>query len=65
MKPYELKTPVTLDVRFKNYRPSEVLAYLPIVERTDAHAIRFRGKDMLETIRFLEFLMYYEPGLTP
>jgi D-amino peptidase len=65
MKPYELKTPVTLDVRFKNYRPSEVLAYLPIVERTDAHAIRFRGKDMLETIRFLEFLMYYEPGLSP
>ncbi len=65
MKPYELKTPVTLDVRFKSYRPSEVLAYLPIVERTDAHAIRFRGKDMLETIRFLEFLMYYEPGLSP
>jgi D-amino peptidase len=65
MKPYELKTPVTLDVRFKNYRPSEVLAYLPIVERTDAHAIRFRGKDMLETIRFLEFVMYYEPGLAP
>jgi D-amino peptidase len=65
MKPYALKTPVTLDVRFKSYRPSEVLAYLPIVERTDAHAIRFRGKDMLETIRFLEFLLHYEPGLTP
>jgi D-amino peptidase len=65
MKPYVLTTPVTLDVRFKNYRPAEVLAYLPIVERTDAHAIRFRGKDMLETIRFLEFLGYYEPGLSP
>src|ERR687893_732242 len=24
-KPYKIKTPVTLDVRFKNYRPSEVL----------------------------------------
>ena len=56
MKLYEVTTPVTLDVRFKNYRPSEVLSYLPIVERTDAHAIRFRGKDMLETIRFLEFV---------
>jgi D-amino peptidase len=65
LKPYEVKAPVTLDVRFKNYRPSEVLSYLPIVERTDAHSIRFRGKDMLETIRFLEFLMNYEPGLSP
>ena len=65
MKPYALTTPVTLDVRFKNYRPAEVLAYLPIVERTDAHAIRFKGKDMLETIRFLEFVGYYEPGLSP
>jgi len=65
MKVYEVKAPVTLDLRFKNYRPSEVLSYLPIVERTDAHAIRFRGKDMLETIRFLEFVENYEPGLTP
>ncbi len=65
MKVYEVKAPVTLDLRFKNYRPSEVLAYLPIVERTDAHAIRFRGKDMLETIRFLEFVENYEPGLSP
>ena len=64
-KLYTVSTPVTLDVRFKNYRPAEVLAYLPIVERPDAHSIRFRGKDMLETIRFLEFLENYEPGLTP
>jgi D-amino peptidase len=64
-KLYTVSTPVTLDIRFKNYRPAEVLAYLPIVERPDAHSIRFRGKDMLETIRFLEFLENYEPGLTP
>ncbi len=65
MKPYVVTTPVTLDVRFKNYRPSEVLAYLPIVERTDAHSIRFKGKDMVEVIRFLEFMLHYEPGLAP
>jgi D-amino peptidase len=65
MKLYTVAAPVTLDVRFKNYRPSEVLAYLPIVERTDAHSIRFKGKDMIEVIRFLEFLMNYEPGLSP
>ena len=64
-KPYVVTTPVTLDLRFKNYRPAEVLAYLPIVERTDAHAIRFRGKDVLEVSRFLEFVDEYEPGLAP
>lgn len=64
-KPYRLKTPVDLEVRFKNYRPAEVLAYLPIVERTDAHSIRFRGRDILEVTRFLEFLLTYEPGLAP
>jgi D-amino peptidase len=64
-KPYKLKTPIQLDVRFKNYRPSEVLSYLSIVERTDAHSIRFMGKDMIETSRFIEFILTYEPGLEP
>jgi len=64
-KPYKLKTPVQLDVRFKNYRPSEVLSYLSIVERTDAHSIRFMGKDIIGTSKFIEFIMTYEPGLEP
>ena len=64
-KPYKLKTPIQMDVRFKNYRPSEVLSYLSIVERTDAHSIRFMGKDMIETSKFLEFIATYEPGLEP
>ncbi len=64
-KPYKVKTPVQLDVRFKNYRPSELLSYLPIVERTDAHSIRFMGKDMVETSKFMEFLLSYEAGLEP
>jgi len=64
-KPYKIKTPVQLDVRFKNYRPSELLSYLSIVERTDAHAIRFIGKDMIEVAKFMEFITSYEPGLEP
>ena len=64
-KPFRVATPVTLDLRFKNSRPSEVLAMLPIVERTDAHSIRYRGKDMLEVTRFLEFVTQYEAGLAP
>ncbi len=64
-KPYKVSTPIQLDVRFKNYRPAEVLSYLSIVKRTDAHSIRFLGKDMIEVSKFLEFMTNYEPGLTP
>ena len=64
-KPYKLDGPIQLDVRFKNYRPSEVLSYLSIVERTDAHSIRFTGRDMIEVSKFLEFIVTYEPNLEP
>ena len=64
-KPYKLKAPIRLDVRFKNYRPSEILSYLSIVERTDAHSIKFTGKDMIEVSKFLEFIVTYEPSLEP
>ena len=64
-KVYKLATPVRLDVRFKNYRPSEVLSYLSIVERTDAHSIRFVGKDMVEVSKFLTFINNYELSLEP
>jgi D-amino peptidase len=64
-KPYRLKEPLELEIRFKNYRPSELLAYLPIVERTDSHSIRFRAKDILEAARFVEFVLNYQPDLAP
>jgi D-amino peptidase len=64
-KPYKLSAPVKLEVRFKNYRPSEVLSYLSIVERTDAHSIRFVGKDMIEVSKFLAFINNYELSLEP
>ena len=64
-EPYRLETPITLDVRFKNYRPSELLAFLSIVERTDSHTIRFVGEDMVEVSKFLEFIVYYDRDLSP
>ena len=64
-RPYRVKAPVQLDVRFKNYRPSEMLSYLSIVERTDSHSIRFTGKDIVEVSKFLEFITNYEPSLEP
>lgn len=64
-KPYKLTAPIELDVRFKNYRPSEVLSYLSIVQRTDAHSIRFVGKDIIEISKFLTFINTYELNLEP
>jgi D-amino peptidase len=64
-EPFVVTTPVTLDLRFKSYRPPEMLAYLPIVTRTDAHTIRYVGDDMPAVSQFIEFVMNYSVGLEP
>jgi len=64
-QPWRVETPVTLDVTFKHYRPVEVLAFLPIVERTGSHSIRFRGRDMLEVSDFETFLLEYDSNAEP
>lgn len=64
-RPFRMEGPVTLDVRFKNYRPSQILAFLPIVERTDAHSIRYVGDDILAVSHFLQFMTGYDAGLEP
>ena len=64
-KPYKLQgADIHLEVSFKNYQPSEILAYLSIVERIDSHTIRFVGKDMVEVADFFVFLMEYSAGST-
>lgn len=64
-RPFRLEGPVTLEISFKNYMPAEVLAYLPNVDRVDAHSVRFVGKDMTEVSRFLQFVTNYRVDLAP
>jgi len=64
-RPFVLTGPVTLEVRFKHYQPSQVLALLPGVERPDAHAIRYVGADILVISRFLQFINTYDQNLEP
>lgn len=64
-EPLVLRGPVTLDVRFKNYQPSQVLAMLPIVDRPDAHSIRYVGPDILAVSRFLEVMTNYDSFAEP
>jgi D-amino peptidase len=64
-KPYVIKTPVTLEITFKNYTPAELLSYLRVVQRVDSHTIRFVGKDMDEIDDFEEFVGNYSSDLAP
>ena len=64
-RPYTLEGPLELEISFKNYMPAEVMAYLPNVERVDAHTIRFVGRDMTEISRFIEFTTTYRVDITP
>jgi D-amino peptidase len=64
-RPYTLEGPVELEISFKNYMPAELMAYLPNVERVDAHTIRFVGRDMTEISKFIEFTTSYRVDVTP
>lgn len=65
IRPVALRGPLRLDVTFKNYTPAEVVAYLPGIERRDAHTIRFTARDITEVARFIGFLTTYNSALTP
>jgi D-amino peptidase len=65
MQSRPLAGPITLEMSFKHYRTAEILTYLPIVTRVNAHTIRFIGKDIVEVSRFIEFVNTYATGLSP
>lgn len=64
-EPYVLAPPIELEISFKNYRPPQLLAYLPIVDRVDSHTIRYMADNMIEVSKFLEFALSYEVSLAP
>ena len=64
-EPWDLGSPVELEVSFKNYRPVEALGYLEIVERIYSHTIRYTGPDMIAVENFLTFLLGYDSNAAP
>jgi D-amino peptidase len=64
-EPFVLETPVQLELTLKHYRPVELLAYLPGVERINAHTVRFEAADMIEASRFLRVALGYQVDLQP
>lgn len=65
IEPYRVKSPVEVEFRFKAYRPSEILSWLPLFKRLDSHAVRYTAKDMLEAARISNFLSSYQADLQP
>jgi len=66
MRPYAVPAgPVRLELTYKNYTPAELMAYLPGVERVDAHTVRFTGRNILEIPRFIQVATGYRADLTP
>ena len=57
--------PVRLELVYKNYTPAEMMAYLPGVERVDAHTIRYTGRSILDIPRFIQVATGYRADLTP
>ncbi len=64
-RPFKLETPLTLELSLKNYRPVELLGYLPNVERINSHTIRFVANDIVEISKFLRFVTGYNVALKP
>lgn len=65
LTPMKVSGPIVVEVSFKNYMAAEVLAYLPMFERIDAHSIRFRARDMPEASTIMNFIGEYRPDITP
>jgi D-amino peptidase len=65
IRPFVVRPPLRLDLTFKSYRPAEMLAFLPIVERISAHAIRYGAASMIDISKFIEFVTTYCIDLDP
>ena len=65
MKPYVVRGPVQLELTYKNYTPAEMMAFLPGVERVDAHTIRYNARTIIDVSRFMGFATGYRADLTP
>ena len=64
-EPFVVSAPVALEVRFKSYRPAQIMSYLSIVEQVDSHTIRYIGNTIVDISKFIEFLTTYNVAIEP
>ncbi len=58
LKPFQIDDPLVLDLRYKNDKAAELLAFLPTVERIDNHTVRSKGS-IIELSGFVEMALGY------
>lgn len=63
--PAKIKRPVDLEIVFHFYRPAEMLAWLPNVERTGGRSVRYRAATIAEAMKFVGFVLDYNIALEP
>jgi D-amino peptidase len=63
-KPFRLKPPFALEVRFRHRLPVEHLAYLRFVTQVDTFTIRYEAEDAVDLSKFLMFLFGYSATAT-
>ena len=64
-RPLQVRGPFRLELTYKNYMPAEMMAYMPGVERVDAHTVRFTAQSIRDVSRFITFSTTYRADLTP
>jgi D-amino peptidase len=65
VRPWRPAGPYRLDLTFKNYRPAEMLALLPMVERPASRTIRYTAASLPEIARFMVFVGACSADLEP
>lgn len=63
IRPFTISGPLQLELAMKNREAAELLAYLPNIDRIDAHTIRFTG-DIVELSMFIEMVLGYPDTMT-
>jgi D-amino peptidase len=63
-KPFRLKAPMALEVRFRHRLPVEHLAYLRFITQVDTYTIRYEATDAVDLSKFLMFLFGYSATAT-
>ena len=65
VKPFVVRGPFQLELTYKNYTPAEMMAFLPGIERLDAHTVRYSAQTIVDVSRFIGFATGYRSDLTP
>ncbi len=60
--PFVIAPPVTLELEITSQLAAEMLAYLSIVERVGACAVRTQCESVADAMRFMSFAMFYAPN---